>query len=174
MIIFGPWPTDSANARWVSGVRCWIDESLDVSGEHGAESDRRDVAEEIHGDAGFVAVGVRDHHAGGARARLEDRPECRVELCVHEDDVLSMLDRREAHLETEIHLSGRIHDDVDALRAADQQGIRRDDGRAPSDGILELGERRDLAGDARPVLGVDVSSPLDRAVGDRDDLDARR
>src|SRR5262249_61292367 len=115
-----------------------VDEALDVPGENGLEPESSHVAVQIHRDAWFVTVGVGDHNSGGVGALLEDRADRRVELRVHEDDVLPVLDRLECGSSAGLDLTGRLDDDVDALATTYRQQVVGHGRNAGFQGRLEV------------------------------------
>ena len=61
VIIFGPWPTESANARWVSGFRCGSMNPLMFPTSTGRRPIVRTYRRRFMIDARLVAVRVREH-----------------------------------------------------------------------------------------------------------------
>ena len=94
-----------------------IHHAFDVSGRDGTQTDGLNIAEQGHRDAGLVAVGMRQHDAGFVRLGFEYRSDKRIEFCVHQHDVLAMLERIERDTCGEIHGSCHLDDQVDRRRS---------------------------------------------------------
>ena len=69
---------------------------------------------------------------------LEDRADRRVDLGIHRDHVLAVLERVERNAGAEVDRSGHVDEHVDLLRAAEEERIVRDDRTSGSDGVFEL------------------------------------
>ena len=104
---------------------------------------------------------------------MEDRPDRRVELRVHRDEVLSVGERLESDPRAELDRARHIHDRVDVLRVAEKQGVLGHRRAAGAHGVLESAQ----VVDDDAVLGARVAEDLDRLVRlapvDRHDLHSR-
>ena len=68
---------------------------------------------------------------------LQNRPDRRVELGIHQDDILAVPESLKGHASTELHGSGDIHEDIDELAARNQHRILDSHGRRPLDRSVE-------------------------------------
>ena len=71
---------------------------------------------EVHDHAGLVAVDVAVEHAGRIGLGLQQRPDGAVELRVHEQHVLAVIDRVEHDPRAVLDRAGDLENDVDAVR----------------------------------------------------------
>ena len=108
-----------------------------------------------------------------ARVGVENRPEGSVELRVHRDEVLAVLERLERNLCSELDRSGDVHDRVDLLRSAEEERVLGDDGASRPHRVFEVVEVRRFDG----VVVAGVAEHVERLLGtsavDRDDLHSR-
>jgi hypothetical protein len=144
-------------------------QALDVAAEHGADADALHEAEEVHLDARLVAVDIGVDDAGRVGAALEQRPEGAVELGVHQDDVLAVLDGGQHDGERVLHRAGDLEKHVDMGRGGDEERVFSDRGPAGLDGTSE--RRRAVAERSARLAGIGVGGDglLRRAVCHRDD-----
>ena len=112
-------------------------EPFDVAGKNRREPDALNESVEIHDDARLIAVGVRDDDSGAIGVHLEQRPDGRVELRVHQDEMFSMADRVHRHVRTEFHLSGRLDHDIDLRAFRERGGVVGDRRPAGLDGLVQ-------------------------------------
>ena len=102
-----------------------------------------DPAEEIHLDAGLVAVAGGKNDSILLGVDLKDRSDRRIDLGVHQHDVLAVLERLEHDVGAELDRAGHIDQHIDMLRARQQQRIL---GR---DRLVRRGSRRRAASACR-------------------------
>jgi len=109
------------------------------------------------------------------RVRLENRPQGRVELRVHQDHVLAVLERLEDRVRAELDRAGHVDDDVDVRRSADQHRVGGHDRPAALDGVID-GRLRisDHRIDRRVRVTVAVYGLLDATIEDRHEPDSAR
>ena len=144
---------------------------LDVAEQHRADPDALDEAVKVADDARLVAVDVGEDHAGAVGLGLEERPERAVELGVHQQGVLAVLDAGEHRAGGLLDRAGHLEQHVDMRARRHQHRILGD--RAPPrlDGAGECGR---AVADRRVLLaglGVGGDRLGKRAVGDGDDAD---
>ena len=156
-------------------LRLWapvrIDEALDVADQNGLHPDRPHVAQEVHRHARLVAVRVRDHHLGLVGNCLQDRPHCRVELCVDEHDMLPVSHRVGRNTRAELDLSRRLQHDVDPLGLAHDRRILGHDTLTADDGVLQLRNSSNSLDRPSAQFREDPHGTLDRPVCHRDELE---
>ena len=147
-------------------------QALDVPQHQGSEPDADDVPVEVHLHAGLVAVARRVDDAVPVGVLLEDRPQRALELGVHADHVLPLLEGAHRHPGAVLDGAGHLDQAVDALRVGEQIGIGGDAGPPCGDGVLEVGEPLH-AHRRRARLHEGALRVPDRAVGDRHEAHSR-
>ena len=99
---------------------------------------------------------------------VQDRPNRRLELGVHQHDVLAVCERLERDVSSELDRARDLADDVDVLAAAEQERIVGHGRAAGRRGVVERVLRVDGDGlDAR--VAEDLGGSLRLPVRDRDD-----
>jgi hypothetical protein len=144
-------------------------EALDVPAQDGRHADRTDEAVQVELDAGLVAVGVRVDDAGRLGLLAQDRPDRSVELGVHQDHVLAVVDRGRDGAGAVLDRAGHLDQRVDAGLAGQEQRIVRDCVTVRGDRRLELVRRRDLDDIVRARLPEGLVGLVERPVRDRDE-----
>ena len=89
------------------GVAIPVQEALDLPEQHRLVADAVDEPEQVHRDAGLIAVRVGVDDAGAVRVHLQYRSDRSVDFGVHEDDVLAVANRFEGDLRADLHVAGR-------------------------------------------------------------------
>ena len=104
---------------------------------------------------------------------VEDRPDGAVELRVHGDEVLAVLESLECDPGPELDRTGDVHDRVDLLRLAEEKRVLGDDRPSGPHRILEVAEARRYY----CLVVARVAEDAERLVGatavDRDDVHSR-
>ena len=72
------------------------------------------------------------------RVDAQDRADRRVELGVHQHDVLAVARGLEHDLRAELDRAGEVDEHVDLLGAAEQERVVRDDDAVRTDRVLDL------------------------------------
>ena len=88
-------------------VAIGILQALDVADDARDQAEALDPADEVHLHAGLVAVAGRQDDAVLLGVDLQDRADRRVDLGVHQHDVLAVLERLEHDVGAELDRAGR-------------------------------------------------------------------
>ena len=95
------------------------------------------------------------------RVHLEDRADRRIELRVHQDDVLAVAERLEHDVRAELNGSGDLHEDVDLLRATEEHRVVRHRHAVVADRLLDVGHRGRLDDVLDAGIGAQLPRPLE-------------
>ena len=122
------------------GVWCAIGvvQAFEVAGHDGRQSDRANEANHVHRHARLVAIGVGIDNALPYRLCLEDRANSRVELHIHQHDMLAVLDGRKHRARPRLHGAGALDNEVDVVGGTQHRRILGDAGLAAPDGVVEF------------------------------------
>jgi hypothetical protein len=126
-------------------VAVTVQEALDLAHQHRLVADAVDEPVQVHRHARLVAVGVRVHDAVAVGVDLEDRPDGRVHLGVHQHDVLAVRNRVERHARAVFDVTRGLDDRLDATGTAGDLRVVRHRIGSRFDRGVELGRRADRA-----------------------------
>ena len=149
------------------GIAIGILQPFDVAHDARDEPEALDPAIQIHLHAGLVAFARRQDDAVLFGVDLQNRADRRVDLGVHQHDVLAVLESLEDDARPEFDRAGHVHQHVDLLGARQQEGVFGDDRLAGADGILHLALRGGRDGVLAAGVGEHVEARCAAPVVDR-------
>ena len=121
--IAGFWPHCLGEPLLRRRVAVGVLQALDVADHARLEAEALHPAVEVELDARLVAVAGRHDHAVPVGVDVEDRADRRLELGVHQHDVLAVRERLERDLRAELDRAGHLADHVDVLAPAEEERI---------------------------------------------------